>query len=87
MPEELTMTCDRADRNARWWLLYALSLLLVGLFGAVEVFVPTGGLRGILQVVVMTGFGLMALWVKCNRVAMELEQTRRRQHSAKPASG
>ncbi|PYM89795.1 MAG: hypothetical protein DME04_25145 [Candidatus Rokuibacteriota bacterium] len=33
----------------------------------------------------MTGFGLMALWVRCNRVAMELEQTRQRRPSAKSA--
>jgi len=63
------MTYDRGDGKAKWWLLYATGLLLIGLFGAVEVFVPTGALRGILQVVVvMTGFGLMALWVRCNRV-------------------
>ena len=80
------MTCDRGERNVRWGLLYATALLLIGLCGVIEVFVPIGALRAILQVVaVMTGFGLMALWVRCNRVALELEQTRQHRLVAKPA--
>ena len=73
------MTREWRDRRPKWLLLYASGLLLVGLLALVEIFVPAGGLRGVLQVaVVMTGFGLMALWVRRNRVAMELEESRQR---------
>ena len=52
------MTWDRGERNVRWG----------GLCGLIEVFVPTGALRAILQIVtVMMGFGLMALWVLQSR--------------------
>jgi len=62
------MTWDRSERNVRWGLLYATALLLIGLCGLIEVFVPTGVLRAILQIVtVMMGFGLMALWVLQSR--------------------
>src|SRR5258706_12884758 len=70
------MTWDRGERNVRWG----------GLCGLIEVFVPTGALRAILQIVtVMMGFGLMAFWVRCNRVPLELEQTRQHRLVAKPA--
>jgi len=80
------MTCNRDEPTARWGLLYAAALVLILLCGGVEVFVPTGALRVILQLVaVMMGFGLMGLWIRCNRVALELEQTRSHRLSAKPA--
>jgi hypothetical protein len=66
------------DQRPRWWLLYATGLLMVGLLAVVEIFVPAGGLRAVLEIAgVMTGFGLMACWVRSNRVAMELEESRR----------
>ena len=78
------MTSERGERNVKWGLLYATALVLIGLCGLVEVFVPRGALRAILQiVVVMTGFGLMAIWVRCNRVALELERTRQHRLVAK----
>jgi hypothetical protein len=62
-----------------WWLLYAIWLLMGGLLALVEMFVPSGGLRSILQIaVVIMSFGLMARWVRHNRVVMELEEYRRR---------
>ena len=62
-----------------WWLLYAIGLLLVGLLALVEIFVPRGGLQSILEITVVIGsFGLMALWLRHNRVAMELEEHDRR---------
>jgi hypothetical protein len=73
------MTCEWRDSRPKWWTLYATGLMLVALLALVEIFVPAGGLRGVLQVaVVMTGFGLMAGWVRHNRVAMELEESRQR---------
>ena len=62
-----------------WWLLYAIGLLLVGLLALVEIFVPAGGLQSILEITVVIGsVGLMALWLRHNRVAMELEEHDRR---------
>jgi hypothetical protein len=62
-----------------WWLLYAIGLSLVGVLALVERFVPAGGLRSILQIAaVVVGFGLLAFWNRRNRVALELEECRRR---------
>jgi hypothetical protein len=62
-----------------WWLLYAIGLSLVGVFALVEIFVPEEGVRSVLQIaVVVMGFGLMACWNRRNRVAMELDECRRR---------
>jgi hypothetical protein len=62
-----------------WWLLYIIGLSLVGLLGLVEISVPRGGLQGVLEIIVVIGsFVLMALWLRRNRVAMELEEDRRR---------
>jgi len=57
----------------RWWLLYGLGVLLVALIGAIEVGVPPGALRTILEsAAVALGFGLMLVWRRHNRVALEL---------------
>jgi hypothetical protein len=62
-----------------WWFLDAIGLLLVGLLALVETFVPAGGLQTVLQIaVVIMGFGLMGRWARHNRVALELEECRRR---------
>ena len=71
------------DQRPRWWLLYATGLLLVGLLAVVEIFVPAGGLRAVGEIAgVVTGFGLMACWVRSNRMALELEESRRPSHVA-----
>jgi hypothetical protein len=62
-----------------WWLLYAIGISLMGVFALVEIFVPEEGVRSVLQIaVVVMGFGLMACWNRRNRVAMELDECRRR---------
>jgi|RhiMetdeSRZDD1v2_1073273.scaffolds.fasta_scaffold153080_6 hypothetical protein len=65
-----------------WWLLYTIGLSLLGLLALVEIFVPRGGLQSVLEIIVVIwSFGLMALWLRHNRVAMELEEDRRRRGS------
>jgi hypothetical protein len=62
-----------------WWLLYAIGLSLVGVLGLVELFVREGGVRSVLEIVVVViGFAVMAFWNRCNRVALELDECRRR---------
>ena len=62
-----------------WWLLYAIAGSLVGVLALVELFVPEERLRTILDIVVVViGFALMALWNRRNRVALELDECRRR---------
>jgi hypothetical protein len=62
-----------------WWLLYVIGLSLVGVLALVELCVPEKGLRIVLQmVVVVIGFALMAFWNRRNRVALELDECRRR---------
>jgi hypothetical protein len=56
-----------------WWQLYGLGVLLVALIGAIEVGLPPGALRTILEsAVVVLGFGLMLVWRRHNRIALEL---------------
>ena len=56
-----------------WWQLYGLAALLVALIGAIEVGVPPGALRTTLEsAAVVLGFGLMLVWRRHNRVALEL---------------
>jgi len=62
-----------------WWLLYAIGVSLVGGLALVELSVPEEDLRVVLQVfVVVIGFALMALWNRRNRMALELDECRRR---------
>jgi hypothetical protein len=49
----------------------------VGLIALVEIFVPASGLRGALEItVVIEMFGLMAQWLRRNRMALELRRRR-----------
>jgi hydrogenase/urease accessory protein HupE len=62
-----------------WWLLYAVAALFVAVVGLVEMFVEGGGLRQTLEAVaVVAGFGLIRFWLRHNRIALELEQGRKR---------
>ena len=68
-------------RNVRplWWLLYAIAALFVAVVWLVERFVEGGGLREILETMaVVAGFALIRVWLWRNRVALEMEQGRRR---------
>ncbi|HKB24539.1 MAG TPA: hypothetical protein VKG64_05730 [Methylomirabilota bacterium] len=66
-----------------WWFLYLMGLLLVGLAVLIEATVPGDGLRSVLELaVVVLMFGLMATWVRRNRVAIELEEARARRQGS-----
>jgi len=61
-----------------WWVLDALALLLLGLLALVEIFIPAGGPRVVLEIgVVIVIFTLMAIWVRHSRAAIELEEWNR----------
>jgi len=58
----------------RWPWLYAALTALIALLGVVEVGVPEGPVRRVLEILVTLGiFGVMALWVARNRVRLVLE--------------
>jgi len=68
---------QRIDEKPTWGALYTIALLLVSLLAVVEVTVPEGALRSVLEVaVVIATFWLMAKWLRRNRVALELERWR-----------
>ncbi len=68
------MNFDARDRRPTWWLLYAISLLLIGLLGLVEATVPGAGVREALEIpVVVLVFGLMVGWARRNRAAIAVQ--------------
>ncbi|HXD99778.1 MAG TPA: hypothetical protein VN646_24705 [Candidatus Acidoferrum sp.] len=71
--------CGWQNPRPTWWLLYVIGALLVAVVGLVEMFVDGQGLREILETMaVVSGFGLIGVWLRRNRLALELEQGRRR---------
>jgi len=63
--------------KALWWQLYGLGALLLALIGVIEVDVPTGTLRTILEsAAVVLAFGLMLVWRRHHRAAFDLERRR-----------
>jgi hypothetical protein len=71
----------RHGRNPRpaWCALYVIAVLLVAVVGLVEMHVGGEGLRKVLEVLtVVAGIGLIAVWLRSNRIALELERGRRR---------
>jgi hypothetical protein len=71
--------CGRDHAGPTWCLLYVIAALLVGTVGLVEVLVDGEGTCKVLEALAVTaGFGLMVVWRRCNRIALELEQGRRR---------
>ena len=69
----------RDKTRPTWWLLYALGLLLLsGLIALLETVVPSGVIRVALEIaVVILLFALITLWLRCTRVAIELEEWNR----------
>jgi len=60
-----------------WWQLYGLGVLLVALIDVIEVDVPTGTLRTILEsAAVILAFGFMLVWRRHNRAAFDLDRRR-----------
>jgi hypothetical protein len=71
--------CGWRDRKPAWWGLYGIAALLVAVVGLLEVFVEAGLLRRILEMLtVVAGFGAIQLWLRQNRIALEMDQGRRR---------
>jgi hypothetical protein len=53
--------------------LYAIAALPVAVVGLLEIFVDAGALRQILEALaVIGGFGLLALWRRSNRIALDM---------------
>lgn len=64
----------RAFRRPRWGLLWGLVLLETGMAGAVEFATAPGALRIVLRTgLVLAGFGAIALWVRRNGAALDLQ--------------
>jgi hypothetical protein len=63
------------NTRPRWWLLYVSAALLVAVVALVEMFVEGEGLRKVLETLTtLGGFSLIAIWLRRNRIALELEQ-------------
>jgi hypothetical protein len=59
--------------------LYILGALLVATVGLVELFVEGEGLRTVLEVLAaVAGFALITVWLRLNRIALDLDRGRRR---------
>jgi hypothetical protein len=78
-PQERSRQCRRRNPRPAWWLLYVIAVGLVVVVGLVDTLVPGGGLRKIVEsLTTVSGFGLIGVWLRRNRIALELEQARRR---------
>jgi hypothetical protein len=67
------------DTRPTWWQLYVIVSLLVTVVWLLDVLVDGEALRTILEVAtVAAGFGLVGIWQRRNRVALELEKGRHR---------
>ncbi|HEX2437579.1 MAG TPA: hypothetical protein VHT71_04655 [Methylomirabilota bacterium] len=76
---EQSTRCESRNSRPRWWLIYVITALLVAAVGLVETSVEGERLREILEsLAVVVGFGLIGVWLRRNRIALELEQGRRR---------
>jgi hypothetical protein len=77
--QERSMRYESRNARPRWWLLYGIAALLVAVVGLVELSVDGERLREILEALaVMAGFGRMGTWLRGSRIALDLEQGRRR---------
>jgi hydrogenase/urease accessory protein HupE len=77
--QERSMREEWRNTRPRWWLLYVIATLLVAVVGLVELSVDGQRLREILEALaVVAGFGLIGIWLRGNRIALDLEQGRHR---------
>ena len=71
------MNREWRDRRPVWSLLYVIALLQAGLVALIEISVPPGALRTILEsVVVVAALGAAMLWRRLNRARLDLEEGR-----------
>jgi hypothetical protein len=69
-----TRACERSDARPRWGWLYVVVLVLGGLLTSVEFLLAEGFARSALELVVSLGvLGVIAVWVRANRVALALQ--------------
>ncbi len=77
--QERSTRYEWRNTRPRWWLLYVIAALLVAVVGLIELSVDGQRLREILEALaVVAGFGLIGVWLRGNRIALDLEQGRRR---------
>lgn len=74
--------CDVATRSRRvetaprphWGQLYGLLLVTMATFGVTEVVAPSGLRTALRCCLSLAAFGVMALWVRRNRAAFDLQE-------------
>jgi hypothetical protein len=77
--QEQSAAWSRGERKPAWWALYGIAALLLAVVGLLEVHVEVGLVRRILEsVAVVGGFGSIHLWLRRNRIALDLAQGSRR---------
>jgi hypothetical protein len=69
----MSRAVSREDIEPKWGWLYALAVLMLGLVGAVEVYVSPGAWRRALEIVVTVAtFAVIHVWVRANRRALDM---------------
>ena len=71
------MRCGRTEGRPRWWLLYVIVMLALVAVGLVDLSVESGLLRTTLEAAAtLAGFGLVRIWLRSNRIALDLQARR-----------
>lgn len=71
------MRCGRRENRPRWWLLYVIVMLALVTLGLVDLSVERGLLRTTLEAAAtLAGFGLVRIWLRSNRIALDLQARR-----------
>lgn len=69
------MYATRKTPKPAWVWLYGIVTVMGGLLGVIEVTIPDGPARRVLEcMATLAIFGAMALWVRANRVALALDE-------------
>lgn len=70
------MSAFRKTPKPVWGWLYGIVTVMCGLLAVVEVAIPDGPARRVLEcVVTLALFGAMAVWVRANRVALAVGES------------
>jgi hypothetical protein len=66
-------------RRPAWWALYLIAVLVVAVVGIEEACIAGAITCRILETItVVVGFGSISVWLRFNRIALDLERGRRR---------